>query len=250
MEAVVPRMLSLLAAVSLTSAGLQAQTFSVSVRDSAGTPIEQVGLLLFDQKGKTVASARTGATGFAHMPKADTGTFRVHARRFGFRPRSTEFLHIGPGDTLAIRITLQRMPAMLDPIVVRAEKESVRRDWNPFGINLRASGGHIITPSEIDFAILGARDMADVLARRPLPGILIDQYRRCPKSNRGGGCLPFAVDGMLYPDGSALQDAVMPDMVDYVIVLRGAEVGVRYGSIGHNGILLIATKSADWWRRR
>jgi hypothetical protein len=92
--------------------------------------------------------------------------------------------------------------------------------------------------------------MADVLARRALPGILIDQYQRCPKSIRGGGCLPFAIDGQLYPNGASLQDVVVPEMVDYIIVLRGSEVGVRYGSIGHNGIILIATKNADWWRRR
>lgn len=244
------RLLSLLATLSLSSATLQAQTLSVSVRDSAGTPVQDVSLLLFDHSGKHVASARTGAAGFAHMPRADTGTFRLHARRFGFRPHSTGFFHIGSADTLAVRITMERITTILDPIVVLAQRDSVRRDWNPFGINLRATGGYIITPSEIEYAILGARDMADVLARRALPGVLIDQHRRCPRSVRGGGCLPFAIDGQLYPDGTALQDVVVPEMVDYVIVLRGSEVGVRYGSIGHNGIILIATKNADWWRRR
>ena len=244
------RALSFLAALSLSSVGLQAQAFSVSVRDSAGTPIEQVGLLLFDHKDKHVATARTGSAGTAHMPRADTGTFRLHARRFGFKPRYTEFIHIGPTDTVAVQITLERVSTMLDPIVVRSERDSVRREWNPFGINLRATGGHIITPSEIEFATLGARDMADVLARRALPGVIIDQYRRCPRSIRGGGCLPFAIDGWVYRDGTILQDVVTPEMVDYVIVLRSAEVGVRYGSIGHNGMILIATKNADWWRRR
>jgi hypothetical protein len=244
------RVLSFLTALSLCSAGLQAQAFSVSVRDSAGTPIEQVGLLLFDHKDKHIATARTGREGFAHMPRADTGTFRLHARRFGFRPRYTEFIHIGPTDTIAVQITLERVATILDPIVVRSERDSVRNDWNPFGINLRATGGHIITPTEIEYAILGARDMADVLARRGLPGIVIDHYRRCPRSIRGGGCLPFAIDGQVYREGASLQDVVVPEMVDYVIVLRGAEVGVRYGAIGGNGIVLIATKNADWWRRR
>jgi len=244
------RLLSLLAVLSLCSAGLQAQAFSVSVRDSAGTPIGQVGLLLFDHRDKHIATARTSAEGFAHMPRADTGTFRLHARRFGFKPRFTEFIHIGPTDTVAVHMTLERVTTILDPIVVRSERDSLRRDWNPFGINLRATGGHIISPTEIEYAILGARDMADVLARRGLPGIVIDHYRRCPRSIRGGGCLPFAIDGQVYREGAALQDVVVPEMVDYVIVLRGSEVGVRYGAIGGNGIVLIATKNADWWRRR
>lgn len=227
-----------------------AQVLSVSVRDTAGAPLAQVGLVLLSSTGRAVANARTSAAGVAHMPKAGTGTFRVLARRFGFRPVASEFVNLGAGDTVALRLTMERAPAILDPVVVVAERDSLRRAWNPFGINLRASGGHIISPSEIEYAALGARDMADVLGRRALPGILIDQIRRCPKSNRGGGCLPFAIDGQLFPDGSALRDVVLPEMVDYVIVLRGSEVGVRYGSIGHNGIILIATKRGDWWRRR
>ncbi len=244
------RTLSLLIALTAFGRALNAQALSVSVRDSAGAPLAQVGLVLLDSTGRTRASAKTSAAGVAHMPRADTGTFRVFARRFGYRPVSSGFLHLGRSDTVVVRLTLERVPALLDPIVIVAQRDSVRREWNPFGINLRATGGHIITPSEIEYTILGARDMADVLARRAIPGVLIDHVRRCPRSNRGGGCLPFVIDGQLFPDGSALQDVVVPEMVDYVIVLRGSEVGVRYGSIGHNGIILIATRRADWWRRR
>jgi hypothetical protein len=245
-----PRTLSLLIAVAMCARVVHAQALSITVRDSAGAPIAQVGLVLLDSTSRLIANARTSANGAALMPKADTGTFRVLARRFGFKAERSPLFHLGPGDTIALRLTMERAPAILDPVIVVGQRDSVRREWNPFGINLRATGGHIITPAEIEFSIVGARDFADVLARRPLPGVLIDQFRRCPKSNRGGGCLPFAVDGQLYPNGEALQDVVIPEMVDYVVVLRGSEVGVRYGSIGHNGIILIATKRADWWRRR
>jgi hypothetical protein len=244
------RTLSLCIAMFVSAPALQAQALSVSVRDTTGAPLAQVGLVLLDAAGRALASAKTSETGFALMPKATPGTFRVLARRFGYRPMTSDLIRLDPTDTVAIRLTLERIPAVLDPIVIVAQRDSVRNEWNPFGINLKATGGHIVTPAEIEHAILGARDMADVLARRPLPGIVIDHIRRCPKSNRGSGCLPFAVDGQLYPDGTAIQDAVVPEMIDYVIVLRGSEVGVRYGSIGFNGIILIATKRADWWRRR
>ena len=244
------RTLTFLGALVICATGLQAQALSVSVRDSLGNPLAQVGLALLDTTGRVVATARTGPAGVAHMARADTGTFRVFARRFGFKPRYSAPLRIGRGDTLAVRLTLERVPAILDPVVVLAQRDSLRREWNPFGINFRATGGYFITPSEIEAAILGARDVADVLSRRAIPGILIDHIRRCPRSNRGPGCLPFVIDGQLFPDGTVLQDVVFPEMVDYVVVLRGSEVGVRYGSIGHNGIILIATKRADWWRRR
>jgi hypothetical protein len=228
---------------------LHAQTLSVSVRDTAGVPLAQVGLALLDTAGRVIASARTSDAGVAHMPSADSGVFRVFARRFGFRPLQTNLFRMEPGDTIAVRLTLDRLAMMLDPVSIVAQRDTVRGS-RVFGINLRASGGHIITPSEVEFAILGARDLADVLARRALPGIIVDQFRRCPRSNRGGGCLPFVIDGQLFPDGSALQDVIVPEMVDFIVVLRGSEVGVRYGSVGHNGIILIATKQGTLQRRR
>jgi len=227
---------------------VSAQALTISVRDTAGRPIPQVALTLIDSSGDARATARTGATGIAHLPRADTGAFRVFARRFGFRPRQTEYLRISATDTIAIRLTLERVATVMDPVLILAQRDSVRSNRNPFGINLRATGGHIVTPSEIDFAMLGARDAADMLARRALPGLIIDQVKRCPRSNRGGGCLPFVIDGQLFTDGSAMQDVVVPEMIDYMVILRGSEVGVRYGSIGYNGIVLIATKR-DFVRR-
>jgi hypothetical protein len=241
------RTLLALAALAIPGAHADAQSLRVSVRDTSGAPLAQVGLALIDAAGQVRATARTGDAGVAYLSRADTGTFLVFARRFGFRPLHTELLHLGSSDTLAIRLTLERVTMVLDPVQILAQRDTIRRDRNPFGINLRATGGHIITPTEIDFVTLGARDVADVLARRALPGILIDHVRRCPRSNRGGGCLPFVIDGQVFPDGSALQDVIVPEMVDYMVILRGSEVGVRYGSIGYNGIILIATRR-DWRR--
>ena len=225
---------------------LPAQSLTVSVRDSAGQPLQYVSLTLIDARDEVYASARTGANGIARMLRADAGTYTLLARRFGFRPERRAGLLISPGDTVAVRITLERLSLVLDPILVRAQRDTVRRS-RAFGINLRATGGQIITPTEIDRAVLGARDLADVLARQPLGAMRVDQYRRCLVSNRGSRCLPAVVDGQLFYDGTALNDFVLPEVIDYMVVLRGSEVGVRYGSIGMNGIILIATKR-DWRR--
>jgi len=226
---------------------LPAQTLAVSVRDSAGAPLDQVGLVLIDARERIVATARTSKDGNARWPKADTGLMRLVARRFGYTPHTSATFRIGPTDTIGMRITLARASLILDPIVVKAQREELRDGRNPFGINLRATGGHIITPTEIDQAVLGARDVADILARRAIPGVTVDQRARCPRSNRGGGCMPFVIDGQLYPNGSALQDVIVNEAIDYIVVLRGTEVGVRYGAVANNGIVLIATKR-DWRR--
>jgi hypothetical protein len=220
---------------------------TVSVRDSAGQPLEHVSLVLLDARDRYFASTQTGANGLARMPRADTGTFSVFARRVGFQPERSPAFEVSGKDSVGIRITLNRLALVLDPIVVSAQRDSVRRS-TAFGFNLRATGGYIITPAEIEASIMGARDVADVLGRRALPGMVIDRTSRCPRSIRGPGCLPFVIDGQVFPNGNALQDVIVPEMIDYIVVLRGSEVGVRYGSIGHNGIILIATRR-DWKRR-
>ena len=242
------RMLSVVAALSLNSAGLQAQALIVSVRDSSGAPLAQVSLGLLDPTGRVIATAKTGKSGVAHLPGADSGRFKVIARRFGFRPLETEVLRLGPSDTAGVRLTMTRLYAALDPVLIVAQRDTVRQHATVFGINLMATGGQIMTPAEVDHAILGARDIADVLQRRALAGVTIDQRLRCPRSSRAvGGCLPFVVDGQLYPNGTSISDVVVPEMIDYMVMLRGSEVGVRYGSVGVNGILLIATRR-DWRR--
>jgi hypothetical protein len=155
---------------------LPAQAISVSVRDTTGRPIPQVSLALIDTGGRVVATARTGEGGAALWPRADTGTFRVMARRFGFRPARTEYLRIQATDTIAVRLYLERVATVMDPVLITAQRDTVRRS-TVFGINLRATGGYIITPSEIDFAIMGARDVADVLARQAVPGMRVDHRR-------------------------------------------------------------------------
>jgi hypothetical protein len=245
-----PNWTTICAAVSLTVAGanpLAAQTLLVTVRDTLGNPVKQASLTLVDSSGHARASARTGDAGTAHMPRADTGAFRVFARRFGFRPQQSDYFHISGADTVAVRIDMVQLSTILDPVLIKAERDEVRDTPNAFGINLRATGGKIITPTEIDYGILGARDVADVLARQAIAGVRIDQRRRCLTSTRSGRCLPFVVDGQLFRDGSVLQDVVMVESIDYMVVLRGLEVGVRYGSIGTDGILLIATRR-DWRR--
>ncbi len=235
--------LSLLCALVLPALppAAEAQSLTVVVRDSAGQPLEHVSLVLLNARDEVYASARSGADGIARMPRADPGVFTLIARRFGFRPERRAGVTIAPGDTVGIRITMERLSLVLDPILVQAQRDTVRRS-SVFGINLRATGGHIVTPTEVDRAVLGARDLADVLARQPLGGMRVDQYRRCLVSNRGPGCLPAVVDGQLFFDGTTLNDFVLPELIDYMVILRGTEVGVRFGSIGTNGILLIATK--------
>ena len=227
-------------ALSVFARAGNAQALTVTVHDSAGQPVRDVSLLLLDSRRRVSATVRSNKSGIAFFPRADSGAHALLVRRFGFRPQEVPLDGPPPNDT--VRVILQRTMLVLDPIIVQAERDSLRH-YTVFGVNLRATGGTIITPSQVDYAVLGARDLADVLQRQPIGGFRIDQRRRCMTSTRPPArCLPAVVDGQLFVDGSTLNDYVLPEAIDYMVVLRGSEVGVRFGSIGMDGILLIATK--------
>ena len=219
------------------------QALAVTVRDSAQQPIPDASLVLLDSRRRVYATARSSKAGSALMHRADTGSYSLLVRRFGFKPEEISLGALTPNDTIAVRVILHRTMLMLDPIIVKAERDSLRTT-TVFGVNLRATGGTIITPSQIDYSVLGARDLADVLQRQPVGGTRVDQRRRCLTSTKSfpARCLPAVIDGQLFIDGSTINDFVLPEAIDYIVVLRGSEVGVRFGSIGMDGILLIATK--------
>ena len=102
-------------------------------------------------------------------------------------------------------------------------------------------GAVVIAPSQVDVALPGASDFTDLVSRNPSAGLSVDYERKCVTSNRGDppGCLPVIVDGMLT---SSASDIIPPEIVDYMVILRGNEIGVLYGSIGEHGAVLIFTK--------
>src|SRR5512145_569691 len=141
------RSLALLLCLCLQSTAL-AQTILVTAKDATGNPIPLVDLTLVDAAGNSYATARTGNDGRARMGNADPGMYALFARRVGFRPQRTGYWSVARGDTVAIRVVLAPTTIYLDPVVVRTERDAIRRT-TVFGINLRATGGQFITPSEV-----------------------------------------------------------------------------------------------------
>ena len=82
---------------------LHGQSLTVFVRDSAG---------------RVVATTRTALGGLAQLDHLAPGSYRVMARRFGFLPRFSSFVRIGRADTVAVKITLDRMHLILEEVNV------------------------------------------------------------------------------------------------------------------------------------
>lgn len=226
-----------------TARPAQAQVLRGTVTDSAGAPIPDASVALVDSTGRVVESGYASRNGAFRLRAVRAGSYAVFGRRLGFAPKRSEFHDVGVSDTVSITIALTVNPPSLAAVVIRAQRDTIRRS-HIFGLDLRTLGGTIITPAEIDRSIAGARDINEVFQRQAIVAFRYEEDRHCIVSNRGypSACIPGVVDGLLVMDGTSLRDIVPPEVIDYMIVLRGHEVGVLYGSVAENGILLIFTK--------
>ena len=139
------------ALVALVAAGAFAQTGSTlagSVRDSSGTPLSDVEVVVRDAGRATRTNQRGEFT-----VDAQPGSYSVWFRRLGFR--SVEYTwRAAAGRRVEISVALAAVPRELDPILVRAEED--KRAAAPaslLGIVLDTSGTAI---PEAEVQLVGA----------------------------------------------------------------------------------------------
>lgn len=228
------------AAGAVVPATVGAQVLRLTIRDSVSNEgLADVVVAVLASDGSIAASGITRSAGALSLRLRGPGQYAVFARKLGFSPATTEPFDVG-ADSTAREVFMRRIPQFLASVAVRAERESIR-SGRLFGMKIGSLSASIISPTQVDGAVLGALDYTDLVSRNPSPSILVDYERKCVLSNRGDppGCLPVIVDGLLT---STPNDVVPPETVDYMIVLRGNELGVLYGTIGENGAVLIFTK--------
>ena len=231
----------ILASLVLSSGSAYAQVVRVTVRDSAtAKAIPRAIVTLVHGGGATSANAVTDADGFALLAVRPAGVYALTVRRLGYSPILADSLAMRQGDTLDRAIVMHEIAHFLAQVAVRAERESIRNATFS-GMKIWTLGATVITPSQVDVALPGATDFTDLVSRNPSAGFSVDYERKCVMSNRGDPpmCLPVIVDGLLLSNAN---DAIPPEVVDYMLIVRGNEIGVLYGTIGENGAVLIFTK--------
>lgn len=223
---------------------LPGQVVRGAIRDSTSTPIRDALVAVVDSGARVLASVRTDARGEYRVQLSRPGEVAIFARRLGFTPKRSPFQVIGATDSISIDLTLSGAPVRLSAVLIRSQRDSIRQT-RVFGMDMRTIGGTIITPAQVDQAVMGARNILDVFNRQAVLGFSVDEDRGCIIHERGfpRECLPAIVDGMLVPDGRALRDMVAPETIDYMMVLRGHEVGVLFGSISEQGVVVVVTKN-------
>jgi hypothetical protein len=104
-------------AIAATAPSAVAQGMRGTVRDSAtGQPLLGVAVTARSPADSLLASAVTDADGSFTLRTSHAGFVVVSARRIGYGPITAASRHVRPGETLAIALSMARLPALLDTV--------------------------------------------------------------------------------------------------------------------------------------
>jgi hypothetical protein len=226
---------------ALCAPALGGQVVRLTVQDSSSR--EPIGLAVVALVGAQGVIAATGITkrdGTLVVGPRAPGTYTIVVRRLGFTPSVSDRFVLGATDTVTREVNIHQIPQFLAPVAIRGERESILNAMFS-GMKIGTLSAAIIAPSQVDLALPGATDYTDLVSRNPVPGLRVNYERKCVMSNRSGFevCLPVIIDGLLT---SSPNDVVPPEIVDYMLIVRGNELGVFYGTIGELGAVVIFTK--------
>src|SRR4051812_7930651 len=114
-----------LSSIALGAGAADAQTATLTgiIRDSTGSPLPAVEVLLTE----TTRTARTDDRGRFALANVPPGAYRVWFRRLGYS--STQFdWPASLGQTTEIAVVMSPIPRRLDPVVVMAQEEKELKD--------------------------------------------------------------------------------------------------------------------------
>lgn len=206
----------------------------------ARAPIANAVATMIGANGAILATGVSNQVGSIDFAGHTGGRLVLTVRKLGYTPVVADTMVLAGRDTASRQILMQRIPQFLAPVAIRGERESIRNATFS-GMKIGTLGATVITPTQVDVALPGANDFTDIVSRNPSAGLSVDYQRKCVMSNRGDppSCLPVIVDGLLLANAN---DVVPPEIVDYLAMVRGNEMGMLYGSIGEHGTVVIFSK--------
>lgn len=147
-----------------------------------------------------------------------------------------------------MQIELETDAELLDEVVVEARKDKEEKtEETAYGRKNRKSLGYstsqVLTADQINQSYTSSFDILRLLPGIAVNGLFPNQSVVFTKNLSITTALPVVVvDGAVY-DQSIL-DAIMPDEIEQVSLLKSANATLRYGQLGAGGAILITTKLA------
>ena len=148
-----------------------------TIVDEFDRPVE--GVEVYSLRGG--AHALSGSRGQFVMHSVTPGSQRLVARRPGFMPDTTELV-LSANDSVAVWVVLKSYATTLNEMIVRAQSVAPRLAGFE-DRRLRSTGGHFITPDDIDAQ--SPTETTDLLRR--VTGLRLEDSSHVlvPVSNRG-----------------------------------------------------------------
>jgi hypothetical protein len=206
-------------------------------------PVVRALVSLIDSSSRVVRAITTDDNGAFVLALPSPGYAAVRAVRLGYAPKTTKWLPLDAGDTLQMEVDLDPAVVQLSPMTIRAERDRMKNS-RVLGMNVRAFGGVITTPTEVETYNAGARDFTDIVRSISLPGVHIiekNDNTRCVATWRG--CMLVFVNDMRVPDPYAALDMVPPGLIDHMVYVHANEAGTLVGTGGDAGVLFIYSKT-------
>lgn len=243
----------------LLSSPLRAQgtsgTIAGRVVDSASAQgIANVNVVIMGGQRGTL-SREDGSFTLTNVP---AGSYTVRASRIGYRPQ-TAAAAVTAGATVSVQFAMTRQAAVLSEIVVTG-----------YGTQRREAISGSVATVNADQANVGVVTNANQMLEARVAGVQLTQNNGEPGSGvqvriRGGTSVSASNDPLYVVDGVPLQNeetapgaagvgsinaqlgrsalnAINPNDIETITVLKDAAATAIYGSRGANGVVLITTK--------
>ena len=242
----------------LFSSPLRAQgtgTIAGRVVDSASSQgIANVNVVIMGGQRGTL----TREDGSFTLANVAAGSYTVRASRIGYRPQ-TQPATVTAGATVSVQFAMNRQAAVLSEIVVTG-----------YGTQRREAISGSVATVDADQANVGVVTNANQMLEARVAGVQLTQNNGEPGSGvqvriRGGTSISASNDPLYVVDGVPLQNeetapgaagvgsinaqlgrsalnAINPNDIETITVLKDAAATAIYGSRGANGVVLITTK--------
>lgn len=248
--------------ILFSAAGLAAQELVGSVLESeTRNPIPSATVSLVTPGGTVINRVMSDSVGRFRLAAPAPGRYLLAVNQIGYAARAQEELRLAEGMVTEVEVLLSTEPVALSAVVVRtrsrrAAEEAAR--GTPLRLLARADIEELdrrTNPQHVsDLARAFSPDLVVKSVTRTVmhdgsKAICIESVQRVSHTATCDMVL-VVLDGMVIEDPSNLLVGMVPDQVESMEFLKPTEGGIRYGTLGGNGVLLINTRGSGTWARR
>jgi TonB-linked SusC/RagA family outer membrane protein len=209
----------------------QTRTVTGTILDNSGQPLPGVTVRIAGTQTATV----TDANGAFSITVPQTAR-RLELSYVGYATRVVDIPASGP-----VSVTLQQAEtSTLNEVVVTGYSRQRRAEYSGAGTKVTASQVNAIPSGSLDQILQGRSPGLLVTAGSGQPGSNARVQIRGASSISGGSTPLYVVDGV--PVEAGVFQAMNPNDIESVDVLRDASATALYGNRGGNGVIVITTK--------